>query len=512
VTPRTSTVEREVKFDVDLDFAIPDLRDLVDTRVLPSEDLWATYFDSDDLRLWRHNVTLRHRRGEDDSRSDHGTWTLKLPHRFAADLLERAELTWPGELPEVPEEVRSIVKGLLRHHPLSPIVELESRRRRLKLQRDGTPLGELDDDRVTVHGGVHDGLRFRQIELELASSDLHLPEAIVQRLRSSGASTGRAGPKLARALGASDQASSHIDLDRTSVLGDVVRRSMQSALSGILEHDVAMRLRDEPPSPHDIHKTRVATRRLRSDLKTLRSLLDPVWTGHLRGDLKWLGAALGELRDIDVLTQYVEDARRSELADNEGAAVLLTRLHAQRTTAGTALATVLDSERYLTLLDKLDAATTRPPFLGRTGGGHHTRGPGGLARKHLPAFTGKAWKKLDASVRKSQRDPTDRSLHHVRIGAKQVRYAAELAEPVIGPPARRTAKAAQRVQELLGTHQDAVVTDRWLRDQIGGGGARADFAAGQLSADQMHRRNRARDRWPKVRRDLRRAKLRRWMG
>ena len=50
----------------------------------------------------------------------------------------------------------------------------------------------------------------------------------------------------------------------------------------------------------------------------------------------------------------------------------------------------------------------------------------------------------------------------MRIRAKRCRYAAELASPVIGKPARDLAVALARVQDVLGEHQDAVVADAWL--------------------------------------------------
>ena len=53
-------------------------------------------------------------------------------------------------------------------------------------------------------------------------------------------------------------------------------------------------------------------------------------------------------------------------------------------------------------------------------------------------------------------------MHRIRIVAKRCRYAAELAEPVIGKPARELAAAVTRIQDVLGEHQDAVIADAWL--------------------------------------------------
>jgi len=47
-----------------------------------------------------------------------------------------------------------------------------------------------------------------------------------------------------------------------------------------------------PPDP-DLGQARVATRRLRSDLRTFRTLLEPTWDAQLRDELRWLGDERG---------------------------------------------------------------------------------------------------------------------------------------------------------------------------------------------------------------------------
>jgi CHAD domain-containing protein len=72
------------------------------------------------------------------------------------------------------------------------------------------------------------------------------------------------------------------------------------------------------------------------------------------------------------------------------------------------------------------------------------------------------WRRLRRAVDNLGPVPSDASLHEVRIRAKRCRYAAELAVPVIGKPARELASAVTRVQAVLGEHQDAVMADKWL--------------------------------------------------
>ena len=107
------TVEREVKFDVGPEFALPDLNGVVDDArqtELPRAELAATYFDTPDRRLLARGITLRHRRDRADP-SDQGQWTLKLPARLGGLALERTELTWPGELSTVPDEALRLLRA-----------------------------------------------------------------------------------------------------------------------------------------------------------------------------------------------------------------------------------------------------------------------------------------------------------------------------------------------------------------------------------------------------------------
>ena len=46
-------------------------------------------------------------------------------------------------------------------------------------------------------------------------------------------------------------------------------------------------------------------RRIRSNLRTFRLLLDPAWGTTLRGELAWYGGRLGEVRDLHIIGDAV---------------------------------------------------------------------------------------------------------------------------------------------------------------------------------------------------------------
>jgi CHAD domain-containing protein len=482
--------EREVKLDVDLAFTLPDLRALVGRTVrLPDQTLRATYFDTPEMDLWRRGITLRHRSGEG---SESGVWTMKVPRPSHGPVLDRSELSWSMPKDHIPDEANLILKGIVRHARLSEVAVMETARRRLKLvggeERD---LGELDDDTVTVHGGPNDGRRFRQIEFELDAAPEPVVKAIIGRLSQAGARLGASGPKLSRALGTDwsdpDGADERKIWPRSSI-GDLVRDTISGGLDRVLDHEYRLRIDPESPSPVHIHKMRVATRRLRSDLKTFSALLDPIWTGNVRSDLQWLASALGQVRDADVLGDYLEKRRSEGTVDRSGLALLTATVDRERRSALVELREVLASQRYLLLLDKLHAASREPPF--RSGDDASRR-----AATVLPGLLTRPWKRLRRGVHHSGRHPSDTQLHEIRKRAKQLRYAAEVATPVLGKAAKRTAKDAEQLQVVLGRHQDAVVADRWFRLQAHRDPAGVAFSAGQLSCAQDRRRRQARGQW-----------------
>jgi CHAD domain-containing protein len=513
MAPDTTAMERETKFDTDLVFALPDLRGIVARTVrLPELSLRAAYFDTADFRLWRRGITLRHRIGEGP---EEGLWTLKLPATSRGATLNRSELTWAGVRESVPPEAARILTGLVRRSALNPVVELATTRVRLALVDDeGVHLGEVDDDSVTVIGGRRDGLRFRQIEVELDDGGEAVIDAVVTEFRRAGVRPGYQ-PKLARAaeLPRRSRRGSAARLGRRSSLGAVVTASLGDGLDRLLDHDYRLRLGPTQVEPHDVHQARVATRRLRSDLKTLGAALDPVWLQHTRAELRWVGEALGGVRDCDVLGTRLSIQLSGQRSGDPSEQGLADALADRRRRAVAHLAEVVESDRYLALLDRLEAAAHQPPFLaGTTTGGAPSRhpGPNDRASRVLPSMVGDQWRRLRRQVRRAGAHPTDHHLHRIRIHAKQLRYAAELSQPVIGKPARRTAKAAEQLQTILGEHHDAVVAEAWCR-QVGLVPSVAGFAAGRRAERQARLQRRLRGRWRPVGKQLQTKKHSSWL-
>jgi CHAD domain-containing protein len=359
-------VEREVKLEAGIGFRIPELDGValgVTARPEPEQRLQAVYVDTVDLRLIRGGITLRHR-SERRPGAPPGEWTLKLPEKSASPGLSRREINWPGPGGAVPAEVAGLVRAYRRTAPLGPVARLVTHRRRTVLcGRSSEPLLEIDDDVVSVMDGRRLAARFREVEVEVvgAAPD-YLLEAVVARLAEAGAIAGDARSKVVRAIGprATEPPDvTPIAIDRHSSIGEVVRAAIATGYLRLVAHDLGVRLNEDP---EDVHQARVATRRLRSDLRTFRAYLPEDWDREIRTELGWVAEALGRARDADVLFERLHGQVDSlDRRDAEAAGVLLGRLVAEQGAARDALLKVLNTERYGVLLDRLAAAAQELP-------------------------------------------------------------------------------------------------------------------------------------------------------
>jgi CHAD domain-containing protein len=509
--------EREVKLTAPSEFQLPDLHQLgLGTVRLPVQTLSTSYFDTEDLRLWQRRMTLRHRLGEDEGV---GSWTLKLPGKETSREVDRTELSWPSGVGETPSEATRLLQGIVRRQTLKRVVVLEAKRRRVLVRHGESALGEIDDDIVTVAGEGGTGRSFRQIEFEFDSDTQEtrndpMVEKMLMTLMKAGAHIDLE-QKFAKALGLDTHHRSlpPTKVDRQSTLGTLVRRTLRSDYERLLDFDVYLRLDPHDPPEDAVHQARVATRRLRSDLKTFGPVLDPVWLRHTRSELQWLGSQLGAVRDIDVLNKRLQSPRQIP-GGSSGTDELRSRLASQRRANSEELAYALRSDRYLDLLGRLDVGTSFPRFSHSPQSQEATDsgcGPSDPARRALPRLLGPHWKTLRQRVTTAGHRPSDTQLHRIRIASKQLRYGAELAEPVLGKTARRTARGAEDIQTILGDHHDSVTALAWFERVPAEGTAEASFAAGYRAADARRQQSKTRRQWERAWAALRSGSATDWL-
>jgi len=440
----------------------------------------AVYYDTADLRLIGAGITLRRRTGGADA-----GWHLKLPagadtrdeirlplaaaaDKPAADTApgtagRRAALPRAGVGGAVPEELAALVRACTRGAALAPVVRIRASRRVLGLlDGSGQTLAEIGADHVSAEPADGPAVSWDEIEAELVTGGPELLTAIEARLRRAGARRAAAATKLQRALAgrlsAAGAGREPPPLTRGSPAGQVVLGYVRGQVAAIWRYDPLVR-RDAPDA---VHQMRVATRRARSALQAFGGIIDRDATRPLCAELKWLATALGPARDGEVML----DRLTADLAAFPAALVagpvqarITGWFTAELAQARQSALAALDGQRYLRLLDALDALLADPPLTPRA-----ARKAGKGLAKPVRRAARRLQRALAAVPGAGDRDA---AIHEARKAAKRARYAAEAAVPALGRAADRQAAQAKELQQLLGDHHDSVVARTVLLDLAG---------------------------------------------
>jgi len=443
-SPKTARhTETERKFEVVASTVKPSFAGLTAvSRAEPATTqlLDAVYYDTSQLDLARHRITLRRRTGGTDA-----GWHLKLP----AGPDRRTEVHAPLEdgspaHPQVPDSLREVVLAIVREHGLSPVARISTRREVTMLYGpDDAPVAEFCDDEVTASAVGGDEQRWREWELELTEgTDPSVFEPLTRRLLDAGAGPAGHGSKLARVLGP--------DAVPTppAVSGDPVHRAVAEQVAELIAWDRAVRC-DVFDS---IHQMRVTTRKIRSLLQSSEGafgLTDDDW---ILAELRELAAVLGVARDAEVLAQRYEEAL-DELPASAVRGPVRQRLvegAKKRYQSGWKRSVAaMRTPRYFRLLDALEALAAAEP-------------PSSAGQKQADATLGSAHKRVRKAAKAARAaaaesdehnaGAADEALHRIRKRAKQLRYTAAATGH------GKVADRAKEIQTLLGDHQDSVVS------------------------------------------------------
>lgn len=491
--------EIETKYEVGPDTAAPSLTAVPGVDHVSTDEVFhlvAVYYDTDALDLATHRITLRRRTGGKDD-----GWHLKLP-----DGADRREVTAPlGDAvapegsAEVPGELVERVRGIVRGRALAPIAIVENERHTTYCHAvDGELLGEFVDDHVHSVSLLPDGpeQNWREWEFEVPDTALGRKTAVAvdKVLRAAGGSRPDAASKLVRAIDA-DVARRPVVLPRKvahATAGQLLTAALAAYRDALLREDPRVRARTDDA----VHQMRIATRQLRSVLTEFSGFFEGPARAALSSELKLLASILGAVRDAEVL------ARRFEGFDADGdwggaSAALVQRQRAAEARGWSRVELALDSDRYFTLLDAIDAFVAEPPLRERADR------PAGKSLAPL----------LDKRIRSFARqstvllaDPasTDHDVHAIRKHAKRLRYASAVVDPVVRGELRSEVKGLSKVQRRLGEFQDATIA----RDAVAGLAAETTdpaiaFRLGRIDAIEEVRAARAREALPDLLRRLR---------
>ena len=256
---------------------------------------------------------------------------------------------------------------------------------------------------------------------------------------------------------------------------------------------------DDLGDPEAVHQMRVAIRRMRVALRVggIGSAGD-----ELRAELGWLGGELGAVRDLDVLAERLSaSAAALGPADADGTGQLLAALHDARITTRAALRSVLNADRYRTLLRALAKLVREAPSVRPADAAEPAEPPTDPA-----SLLDRPLRKLRRAVAAAGSTPGDEVLHEIRIKGKRLRYAAELAIAMCDrrrrKPLRRLISSAKDLQEALGDHHDTVTAEAWLRAHGTALPGPAVLVAGRLLERELALRTGYEREWPQIWQEL----------
>jgi len=200
-------------------------------------------------------------------------------------------------------------------------------------------------------------------------------------------------------------------------------------------------------SSDSIHDARVALRRSRSYLRTFARLFDADLAVGISADLKWYATYLGRVRDIDVTTDVLRAAAACHL-DDAAKKELEGVLHERRDSAVAALRDCRTVGRYQTVLQHVRLLMDAPMR--------------DRADLDLRTLLKRPWRDFRNAVRALSVPYEEQPLHDVRIRAKNLRYAGEIAETFESELGRSLVTSAITVQDRVGSHRDERAAMAWL--------------------------------------------------
>lgn len=503
-----------VPLEVEAKLAVSNERDLksvaalrqlgpYDLRSRGTKRLFSYYFDTAGLILSRHGIALRARR-----QGRRWEVTLKWSGTQSGALHSRPELTAPLSQPPnfdglvLPEPLVMQVCALVAGRPLRPILVSDVRRAEIDAHLAGGPngdkaLAEMALDRVLLRSPSDAEARdnYCEIEIEQKGGTQEDVEQLTQHLQRQFELTPSTDTKFTHGVNLlyGPQLTEH----EPPLADGSVRRAAQKLVGRHLErlrfHDPGARLGEDPEALHDM---RVASRRLRALLRFFAGAFPPRRTDQLRAELRWFNDLLSPVRDCDVqletLRRYesvLPAGRRAALAPYRD--YVLREREAQRHI----LLNALSSKRYFNLLLRLEQ------FAGERGAVRREAALVPAAEVGRDAMK-RAFRHLLRKGEEAGATPTPEQLHAIRIRAKRLRYLLEFFRESAGKPGRRLLRDLVHLQDLLGSHNDAMVAANFLDGYVNGPGADAKPAMlmtlGGFLQEELRRARKARAKFHKT--------------
>ena len=427
-----------------------------------TKELDDTYFDTSNWHLHRAGYTCRVRR-----RGDSAELTLKSMAEPDEGIRSRREITEPLTSADISPAVApggcgAIIRAVAGRNPLLPLFRLQTQREVFNLADGHGLLAEVAVDETSIPVGEDRPIRLSRVEVEVEHQAVGRARAFVSEMVEANRLTTAGPSKFESALIATGQAVPPLtaDLGPTAVApeltaGEVAYAVLRKQFAVFRANEPGTRLGEDIEALHDM---RVAIRRIRAAMAAFRPVLS-LRMLRFRDQLGWVAAALGEVRDLDVQLERMEEWR-SHFPPERAAALRAVEdvLGQRRQVARKRMLLVLDSRRYERIGEGFARALREGP-------------PKSFAPGRVPILSVapdmverryRRVRKLGDAVRK---DSPPEAYHTLRIDAKKLRYALEfVGNGIYGKPAIEFSARVTAMQDVLGLHQDAYVAMDLLQE------------------------------------------------
>jgi inorganic triphosphatase YgiF len=432
--------------------------------------LHSTYFDTPSHDLRRRGMALRVRHI-----GKRRVQTLKVPGEGASGLQHYRE--YEAEVEADTPDVERIEDETLRR-----LFDAEGLTPNLKpvfttaFSRSSVPL-KLEDSEVELAldsgeiAGNGQSLPICEAELELVSGSseriYELALALHKRIdfRLETRTKAARGYQLTTGLRPGPQKAKPLDLHADMTVGEAFVAAARSCLEQIRINEAVVLLdRDAAHDPEGIHQLRVGVRRLRALVTVFKKILSEEAYAFLRAELAWLQGALGPAREWDVFVLEALAPLRRRLPDDPDLAALGEAADARGQLANQSARAALLASRYTDLLLRFELWLDSGGWAFRAGG---SQAPNRRVGRFAADVLDRRANKLHKLTRKWKTLP-EAELHRVRILTKKLRYTAEFFQALYPRKmVRSQLRVIARIQDTLGSLNDAVVIDALLADLDG---------------------------------------------
>ena len=251
-------------------------------------------------------------------------------------------------------------------------------------------------------------------------------------------------------MAAQDKSSDKLAIHASDPVAEAGRKIIARQYRRMIQQEAGSRTGADIES---VHRMRVAIRRMRSLLKLIPDHYQARTARQLQSGLREIARTLGAVRDLDVLILDLERFAASLPAEERAPIqAVIQRLDQRRTKRRQRINALFDSKSYARSLRQLKR------FAKSSGKGVRRidrRAPREL-RHVLPVLLHQRLAIVRAyDTVMPAADIED--LHDLRVEFKQLRYALEFFQPILGASAAPYLRRVRAIQDLLGRIQDISV-------------------------------------------------------